>query len=635
MTFSKYFKAVSLLISALVCFSSAAKVGKGKVTYRVGDSKLQKEGKDTWKDVSQGMKVGQHDVIRTELEAQVIITLPDGSTLNIDEGTLIELPELMSEDGVNKFAAEIKAGRVKFEIQKQTDSKSSVRLSTGTATAAIRGTSGVFGVGKHHKPYVSLSTGLVEFTVNGATYSVGGGQTAIPGPDGYQVVDLNASGNKEFLKDLEEMMGDSAISLDSIIKAAKEKDRQFTELLNSLKDSLQCNTSNLADTTYKTSVTLKAICKPGINVTMNSQMFASTGEEIQLVTGWAPGSEGEKKFPITCSLGKISVECGMLKTYYKPVVEDTAKTDSIPHKALVLTSSSVIDVCEKGLATVEGEFDPLDPSASLRVIIGNKASDNLLPFYPDGKFSYSIPVSDKQGNWNETKVTVEYQSNLYGKEVATAELSVNKSCPDVNLIAPVVVFSGSDSSKCEADLKVEKANGDIVLFKPIVDGAPMNETYFAKDGKISVNLTTGLHDYEFQATDLAGHKNAVHRQLGCYPRKDKFGIRFQGSSYERLRIPPNRPHGSTELYRTLHFSITGMSQNDPVYIKEIIISQKDKPDVVIKGSSMQTNTVDYQVTLPWGAITKINVEAKMKNGSIVKATKTYDIQVKPKSSEVK
>lgn len=634
MTFSKYFKAVTLVTAVLVCFSSAAKVGKGKVTFRIGDSKIQKEGKESWKEIAQGMKVGQHDRIRTELEAQVIITLPDGSTIAIDEGTLIELPELMTEDGVNKFAAEIKAGRVKFDVQKQSNAKSSIKFTTGTATAAIRGTSGVFGVLKNGKAYASLHSGQLDFTVGDKTYSVGAGQTAIPGVNGYQVVDLSSSGEKEFLKDIEELMGDSTISLDSIITLAKARDSQFVEMLNSLKDSLQCSTNNLPDTTNETSVTLKAICKPGINVTINGQTIPSNGDEIQIITDWAPITEGEKRFPITCSIGKIDADCGLLKTYFKPAVADSLKKDTIPvHNMLQLTSSPVISVCEKGLATVEGTFDPSDPSAELRVSVGNVISDNLLPLYVGGKFSYSIPVNDAKGNWNEKQIKVTYVSNTFGTEVATAELSVNKSCHEVNMKEPRVSIISTDPVKCQVELKIDGAKDDEVELSYIQDGTVIKGIHFANDMKTTLKLTRGIHDYTFKVEDLGQNKSSITRKLGCFPQNDKFGINFRGAPYEKLRVPPYPPKGHPYIYRTLHITVTGISENDPAFINEINISQKNHKTFRFKGSDLQSNSVDYQVELPWGAVTTVEIEVKMNNGSIVKATKTYD--TKPKSSEVK
>ncbi|PZW69322.1 FecR domain-containing protein [Fibrobacter sp. UWR1] len=640
MTFSKYFKAISLFIAVLACFS-AAKSGSGKITFTLGDPQIMKYGKSDWKSIRQsGKKVNQFDKIRTVLEEQVIISLPDGSSLTIDENSLVEIPELLSEDGVNNFSAEIKKGRVKFSVQKQANAKSSIKFSTGTATAAIRGTEGVFAELPNGMAYASLHEGALELTIGNKSYTIGGGQTLLPGADGtYQVVELAASGEMDFLKEVEGYFSDSTVSLDSIIKLAKEKDSKYTEMLNTLKDSLQCNTSNLPDTIRENSVTLKAICKPGINVTIAGQTIASTGEEISVSTGWASDTEGDKKFPLTCSVNNFTADCGLLKTYFKAVAEDTVKKDTVHvHNKLELTSGPVINVCEKGLATVEGTFDPSDPSASLRVSVGKKSSEtNLLLLFSNGKFNYSIPVNDKIGNWNEKQIKVEYESNTFGKETATAELSINKSCPDVNITAPSITFIAADEIKCSAELKVGEANGDIVILTPYLDGAPMMDKTFQNDGKATVNLATGIHDYNFQVTDQAGHKSSISRKLGCYPVSDKFSISLRNGPYERLRVPRPPPGASTILYRNLHFTINGMTENDPVYIKEIAISQQDKKKVIIKGSSLQSNSVDHQVELSWGTKVTVNIDVIMKNGAIIKASKTFDATSSntSKSSEVK
>ena len=112
MSFSRLFGILFLATAFLTGTSFAAKNNSGKVRYTVGDASLQKKGKGDWAPVRMGNKVAQNDNIRTLLEAQVIISLPDGSSLTINENTFVAMSELRSEDGINRTTVDIKNGKV-------------------------------------------------------------------------------------------------------------------------------------------------------------------------------------------------------------------------------------------------------------------------------------------------------------------------------------------------------------------------------------------------------------------------------------------------------------------------------------------------------------------------------------------
>ena len=628
MTFYSYFKAVSVLMVALVGISSAAKIGSGKVTYKVGEATYQKGGAGDWKDVRQSMPVKQSDRVRTLSETQVVIALPDGSSISIEENSIVELSELLSEDGKNKFAADIKAGKMKFDIQKQENAQSTIKFKTGTATAAIRGTTGYVG-SVRGRQFLSVRSGLVEYQVGNKSVSVKGGQTAVTDGESTSVVDLSASGDGDFFKELDAVLGDSTISLDSLSKILADKDSQYKEALNAITDSLKCSFSPIPDTIHETSVTIKATCPSGIVAEINNQKIKSEGAEIQFNINWASSTVGEKKFPATCYLGRVSKECGLLKTYYIPQAADTAVVDTTPaapvHVKLDLTTKA-ITVCDNGAATIEGVFDPNDPTASLVVNIGNVKSGNLVPVNLNGQFSYTISVSDQKGNWNEDKATVTYMSNTYGTEIATAKIEVDKSCKDVNMQAPSVKIANTDSIQCKATLNVTGANDDLVLLTPYISGAPLNQFKFTADGTTQINLKPGLKDYVFAVEDMAGNTSSISKTLGCYPTKEQYGINIAGKAVESLRIPPPPKDITSSIYRNLHFSVAGLLQNDPIFIKEITITQQGKPSTVLSGSDLHINSFDYQVELPRDAKSvRIDIKVKMKNGAILSAYKIYEV----------
>ena len=625
MRFYNYFKAFSMVLVALVGYSSAAKTSSGKISYVIGEATLQKGGQGDWKAARKGMSVKQADKVRTLIESQVVVDLPDGSSISIEENSVVELSQLLSEDGSNKFAADIKSGKMKFDIQKQENAQSSFKFKTGTATAAIRGTVGYVG-SMRGKQFLSLRSGLVDYQIGQRSYSVKAGQTAITDGENTSVVDLSASGDGDFFKEIDEILKDSTISLDSLSKILTDKDGKYKEIMNSLADSLKCAFSPLPDTVRETSVTIKANCPQGISAEIKNQKILSDGSEIQFNISWAASAEGEKKFSATCYLGKVSRECGLLKTYYTRSTADTAKTDTVSTHVKLDVSTKSVTVCDNGAATIEGTFDPGDPDASLVIAIGNVKSNNLVPGNVSGQFSHTLSVNDQKGNWNENKATVTYTSNVHGTEVATVKIEADKSCKDVNMLPPTVKIANTDSIQCVANVSVFGAKDDLVLLTPYVNGAAQNQFKFTADGTSQVKLKPGQNEYTFVAEDMAGNSNSVSKTLGCYPTREQYRINISGKTVERLRVPPP-PRGITSsIYKNLHFSISGLLQNDPVFIKEITISQQGKSSAVLSGSDLSVNSFDYQVELPRDAKSvRIDINVKMKNGAILSAYKIYEV----------
>ena len=188
MSFSRFFKLLTALLAILVGVSFAAKVQSGKVNYAVGEVFLHRSGakqviKSSDPDMNKLKKaknVKEGDNIETLLESEVIIGLPDGSSFNVQENTIVAITKLSFEDGENNFITEVKRGSMKFDVQKQANSKSKFKFKTGTATAAIRGTSGFIALSKNH-PIASLFEGRLDFIneKRNKTISITGGQTII------------------------------------------------------------------------------------------------------------------------------------------------------------------------------------------------------------------------------------------------------------------------------------------------------------------------------------------------------------------------------------------------------------------------------------------------------------------------
>ena len=108
----------------------------------VGLVELSKPSSDKWKKVKTGAKITHRDQVRTSAGARIDVRLPDGSTLSIDENSVVDFKELLEEDGNTKSNVRVDKGTVFFSIKKLTTAQSEFKFETRTATAAIRGTGG-------------------------------------------------------------------------------------------------------------------------------------------------------------------------------------------------------------------------------------------------------------------------------------------------------------------------------------------------------------------------------------------------------------------------------------------------------------------------------------------------------------
>ena len=117
MYFSSKFKILAIFTALLLAMPAiAAKPTNGKVRSVLGDVARQKANKTNWVALRVGATVEQADKIRTEIESQAIINLPDGSSISIEENTLVVFEELIAKDGNQKLTADVQHGKVRFDV---------------------------------------------------------------------------------------------------------------------------------------------------------------------------------------------------------------------------------------------------------------------------------------------------------------------------------------------------------------------------------------------------------------------------------------------------------------------------------------------------------------------------------------
>jgi len=616
--YSRCMKILATLVAFLVASSFADKNASGKVRSRIGDVTLQKDGKGDWKDLRVGNKVYQGDYIRTLLESQAIIGLPDGSSFSIEENSVINLTEMVSDDGKNRITAEVKSGKIRFDVQKQHGSESHFKFKTGTALAAIRGTRGVFGLGKKG-PMAMLSEGKMDLFMGKQAISITQNQAVITIGNRLVVIDLEEDTDPVILDKADSLASDTTLSEQDLIDKVKNISKQLSTDIKKLKESLRCEFQPLPDTVHESFATIKALCPSGVKVSIGGETFESNGSELTFTPNWAPNQEGNKKFTVLCSVRSVSYSCGNLNTYYH---SSTPKDTTTTHQPLTLTTPSPLTVCDPASATIEGIFDNSDPNAILTVTHAGKTSENIFLSNPNGQLHYTLPIKDTRRNWNSERIVVEYSSIKFGKERVSIDLAVNKHCKAINTTAPKINVTATDSLRCFVKVYAEDLKGDQIYLSSFVDGVHNHDQYLSEKGSFSQEAIPGFHRYSFIAEDLAGNKSEVSRSAGCYP-KTNATLELSGSSDIRLRVPPAPENFHKPLYQTIKFKIKGLPDNSTQHIKRILITQTGEKDVTFRTTDILSTTIEHQVKITRGQKSVIKITVYLKSGEILTATRTY------------
>lgn len=628
MSFSPYSKFFAVFMAMLLAMPAlAAKPTSGKVRSVLGDVSRQKVNKTNWAALRVGATVEQADKIRTEIESQAIINLPDGSTISIEENTLVVFEELVAMNGSQQFTANVQQGKVRFDVQKQKGKESSFKFRTGTATAAVRGTSGVIGQTSRSKPIAALREGKLEISTGSGMVNINGGETAVPNGDSFVVLELASSGDLDFLNKIDSLLNDTTMSLEDLKKNIQSLDSIYAINLKNAADTLGCSFESIPDSVTTPFLTIQGLCKPGIFVEIGAERIETTDEPFQFTPTWDASAYGTKKFPVSCFVGKVNLPCGYITTNYvqpaKPVkkTEVAPKTEKVPFQ---LTTQSPVKVCKTGAVTMEGTFDTTAANAALFVKLGNYTSPNLVPLSQGCKFSHTIAVSDRIGNWEEKKAYAEFHT-AEGIQTASIDLEVDKSCAKVNQEVPIVHFQRYDSTRCEASISVSNIKGDVVLLSTFIDGALSKETSLNKDVFTTFKLKAGSHKYTFKAADRAGNKGEVVKTLGCFPKVNT-NLSIQGGNYELVRAPLPVKGAKSGISRNVKFKIANVPQQDPEQIKRITIKQNGKNVVQLQNKQITDLNFDIPVELARDKKTIIKIEVVMKNGRILNASKTYEVR---------
>lgn len=652
MSFSGKIKASIALLMAVGSCAMAAKSTSGKVVDKLGDAKLQKSAKiGEWNEINYGIRVKEKDQIRTGIESIVALLLPDGSSISVQENSLVEFATLKKENETQVAFTDVKTGKVKFEAQKQL-AGASFKFKTATAVVAIRGTHGFFGrTPAGSADFLSIGEGRGTFKhPEGNECDVTSGHIAFvrKGSTTCHVIAAKSSGSSHYLKLVENLLDNTKKSDEQIISEAKAADAAFQADVEKAKNQLKCQFDALEDTITTNSVTLKGACNAGVKLTLAGKEITDPSS-FEFTTTWAPNAEGPKKFNATCSIEidtpcakqkknskplckkEISADCGLLTTYYKNTGEATTdeftEDDSTEVGPVVITTPSPAIICDSGSVTVEGTFDQTDPDATLFVKMKNYTSRNLVPLSANGEFSHTITINDILRNWNETEVIVEYQGKA-GTFTQKLELDVQKSCKQVNMLRPTINFISTDSVKCKASFSILGASEDLVILTTTIDGGNTKESTFTRNTIYTTDIAKGVHKYTFTVEDQAGNKSTLKKTLGCYPLSQP-KIVVSGPNPESISLPPPPPNSKrsfTDIHRIMRFRISDVPQHNATHISKIKVVQSET-NTLLDIRNDQITELDYNipVTLPRSTTTKIKIYVEMKNGRKIIFEKIYEV----------
>lgn len=497
------FTTISMVL-ALSAVSFAAKTSSGKVRAVIGDVSRQKKADDAWAPLRVGAKVQEKDKIKTLMESQVTIALPDGSTISVEENSVVEFSELVSANGMQVTMTEVKSGKIRFDVQKQMNSNSSFKFKSGTATAAIRGTDGTIALTEGGQTIGALNNGAMDMEENGQKVQVKAKQFVAFRKDQPPVVgEAKNASDPEFIQKIGEAIDDPNKSADEILATAKTLDTQIDKNKEDLKKKFKCEFEPIPATVDTNTVTIKGTCSAGMKVSLGAETIESTGAPVVFTPSWSRGAIGPKKFIINCTVEKTNFECGYANT------------------------------------------------------------------------TYENPRTVAFGNENEQECSVPFSTHGFEDNMGSLKFSI--------------------------------------------DGKNDKAFTLENDTTGTLQLIPGTHTYSLVTMSAEGKEESVAmKKMNCFPVTE-VAVEIKNGTTETIQ---KRLSQGSSAYPELRFAIKNILGNDPAQLQSVIVKVGDtKFDTKFEPS---TTDISYKSKVKVNrGTTKVDVIVTMKNGKVVRASKTY------------
>ncbi len=679
MSLDRGFRFVTVLLAVMVTFPMAAKTGKIRLAIGEEENRqiISPNGKSTTAKI--GNKVKEKDLIKTGLESRVVIALPDGSTISVEENSLVEFHNLNSENGTQTAMTEIKSGTVRFDAQPQSG-KSSFKFKTGTATAAIRGTHG--GVGKNRRGFgvFGLNSGLMDVDDKcGIKESVNAGEMVVITPEcKSSKFKSSHAGDKDAINSVLKVLEKDSSSIDTtaIKKILGTLDNIVAAAINKKKSGFSCTATSVPDTVSAPKLPLNISCTAAPKeIFINEASVAKDAKSIEFAAEWAPSAIGLKKFNFTCidtidiisEAKKLDIPaelipedkkefsfafpCGHTETYYFNAEQDSInkyniqKEDSIAAENAkkndaVNITANVDELCANGSITINGTFSDKASSSQQAILVtitAGKVTNSLSIPAVEKTFSYSVPFKDVLGNWNAEKIEVAVKFPDGTSANKSIPISINKNCKAVNTVSPSASIQAPLQSKCTAKYSIAANKDDEAIVSIFNDETLIKEFVIQGDNKGSFKLSSGMHNYVIKVKDQAENEAFVSKSLRCLDNNSTAYVSIDNSRnpvVKTMRIPPNVPGGSGVIHHNMHIVIKNIKNNDFSQIESITAEQTGVPGNIfhLSNSSKAIDRLDYDipVDLDRNTNTVVTVTVRLYNGRILKNSKKFIVNQKTK-----
>ena len=187
-----------------------------------GNVFVMKAGTDSWIAAQVGMSLESGDVVKSGNSSSAEITFFDGSTIELDAGTEIEVVSLnISDTGSTTIKLKQVIGSTISRVEKLVDSASSYEVETPACVAAVRGSIMLLDVIEDGVTWVTNFEGNIWVIANGVELKVPQGRKCIitPGEPPQLVTERSGGGGGGFITDL-----DIAVTKASNVTQAHEGD---------------------------------------------------------------------------------------------------------------------------------------------------------------------------------------------------------------------------------------------------------------------------------------------------------------------------------------------------------------------------------------------------------------------------
>ena len=183
-------KLLSVLVFSILLVSTLVGCGSTPSTLTIlsiaeGSVSIMKSGSASWIEAEVGMSMGVGDSVKTSDDSSAEITFFDGSTIELQAGTEIEIASLgiSTDTGATTITLQQTIGTTISRVTKLLDPASRYEVETPTGVVAVRGTVVQVYVTEDGTTRVAVLEGEVWVTGEGAELQTGEGQQCIVRPD--------------------------------------------------------------------------------------------------------------------------------------------------------------------------------------------------------------------------------------------------------------------------------------------------------------------------------------------------------------------------------------------------------------------------------------------------------------------